>query len=48
VQHFADCIRNDTQPLSDGRDGLNVVRVLEAMERSLREGGRPVKTSELV
>ena len=46
-QHFVDCIRDDRQPRSDGRDALNVVRVLEAMERSLREGGRPVKTTEL-
>ena len=48
VQHFVDCIREGRQPRSDGRDGLNVVRVLEAMQLSLREGGRPVKTSELV
>ena len=34
-------------PRSDGRDALNVVKVLDAMEVSLREGGRPVKTSEL-
>jgi predicted dehydrogenase len=46
-QHFVDSIRHGTQPLSDGRDGLNVVRVLEAMQISLREGGRPVKTAEL-
>jgi predicted dehydrogenase len=44
-QHFVDCIREDRRPLSDGRDALNVVRVLEAMELSLRNGGRPVKTS---
>jgi len=47
AQHFVDAIRNDTQPLSDGRDALNVVRVLDAMERSLRNGGRPVKTADL-
>jgi len=47
AQHFVDSIRNDTQPLSDGRDALNVVRVLDAMERSLRGGGQPVKTSDL-
>jgi predicted dehydrogenase len=47
AQHFVDAIRNDTQPLSDGRDALNVVRVLDAMERSLRNGGQPVKTSDL-
>ena len=47
VEHFVDCIREGRQPLSDGRDGLNVVRVLEAMQRSLRDGGRPVKTADL-
>lgn len=48
AQHFIDCIVENRRPLSDGRDALNVVRVLEAMALSLREGGRPVKTSELV
>jgi predicted dehydrogenase len=47
VEHFAECVRTGARPLSDGRDGLNVVRVLEAMQVSLREGGRPVKTAEL-
>lgn len=45
-QHFVDALRHGTRPRSDGRDGLNVVRVLEAMERSLREGGRPVRLGE--
>ena len=47
TQHFVDCIVNDETPRSDGRDALNVVKVLDAMEISLREGGRPVKTAEL-
>lgn len=47
AQHFIDCIIENRPPLSDGRDALNVVRVLEAMERSLRQGGQPVKTSDL-
>jgi predicted dehydrogenase len=46
-RHFVECIREGRPPLSDGRDGLNVVRVLEAMDRSLRNGGRPVKTADL-
>jgi predicted dehydrogenase len=46
-QHFVDAIVNDSTPRSDGRDALNVVKVLDAMETSLREGGRPVKTAEL-
>ncbi len=47
VEHFVECARDNRAPLSDGRDGLNVVRVLEAMERSLRNGGRPVRTADL-
>lgn len=46
-QHFLECIAAGRQPISDGRDGLNVVRVLEAMERSLHEAGRPVRIDEL-
>ncbi len=29
LMHFLQCIRDDTTPLSDGQNGLNVVRVLE-------------------
>jgi len=47
VEHFVECVRGNRTPLSDGRDGLNVVRVLEAMERSLRDSGRPVRTADL-
>jgi predicted dehydrogenase len=47
VEHFVECVRDGCRPLSDGRDGLNVVRVLEAMERSLRNGGQPVRTADL-
>ena len=41
-QHFVDCIAEDNTPRSDGRDGLRVVRVLEAAQRSLTQGGAPV------
>jgi predicted dehydrogenase len=40
-QHFIDSIAKDTPIRSDGRDGLAVVRVLEAGQRSLQAGGRP-------
>ena len=33
--HFADCIESGETPLTSGRDGLAVVRVLEAIDRSL-------------
>lgn len=41
-QHFLDCIRNGQQPRSDGRDGLRVVKVLDAAQRSLKANGMPV------
>ncbi len=37
-QHFLDSITNQTQPCSDGYDGLKVVKILEAAERSMRNG----------
>jgi predicted dehydrogenase len=36
LSHFIECINQDTTPLSDGINGLQVVRILEAAERSLR------------
>jgi predicted dehydrogenase len=41
-QHFLDCIMKDERPLSDGYNGLQVVRVLEAAQKSLEQGGTPV------
>lgn len=37
--HFLACIRERRQPLTSGHQGLAVVRVLEAIERSLANGG---------
>jgi predicted dehydrogenase len=39
-QHFISCIRHGERPLSDGQSGLRVVRVLEALQRSLEESRR--------
>jgi len=41
-EHFVDCVRTGRRPRSDGPQGLAVVRVLEAGERSMRAGGAPV------
>ncbi len=38
-QHFIDCVDNGLQPDSGGRDGLAVVRILEAATKSLTDGG---------
>jgi predicted dehydrogenase len=40
--HFIDCIRERRKPISDGADGLRVIRVLEAAQRSMRSNGVPV------
>jgi predicted dehydrogenase len=45
VQHFLDSCRDGSVPRSDGRDGLRVVRVLEAVDESMAAGGAPVSTS---
>jgi len=40
--HFLDCVRERRQPDSNGNDGLAVVKVLEAAQMSLKDGGKPV------
>ncbi len=41
-EHFVDCIEHGTTPITGGAEGLEVVRVLEAVSRSMKERGRPV------
>ena len=41
-QHFLDCVRDRTRPLTDGESALRVLRVLDAAEQSLRAHGQPV------
>lgn len=41
-QHFLDCIETKTQPLTAGRAGLEMVRILEASSLSLKQNGGPV------
>ncbi len=40
--HFIECIKEHKKPLSDGQNGLDVVKILEAVSLSLKEG-RAVK-----
>ena len=44
--HFVDCIKERKAPRSDGAGGLAVVRVLEAVEKSLSAGGRRIELRE--
>lgn len=46
ARHFLNSIENDAIPRSDGQDGLRVLRVLTAAQRSLEEGGKPIELEE--
>ncbi|MDD4979704.1 MAG: Gfo/Idh/MocA family oxidoreductase [Candidatus Omnitrophica bacterium] len=39
-RHFIECIMQKKEPRSGARDGLNVVRVLKAIQDSLKNGGK--------
>ena len=41
-QHFLTCMEDGSQPLTDGASALRVLRVLEASQRSMAQGGAPV------
>jgi predicted dehydrogenase len=43
LAHFVECVREGGRPRSDGESGLRVVTVLEALQRSLEEGGAVVR-----
>jgi predicted dehydrogenase len=41
--HFLECIQTGREPDTSPRSGVEVVRVIQAAERSLRQGGAPQK-----
>jgi len=41
-QHFLDCIQHGKTPLTGGTEGLDVVRILEAANVSLKQNGAAV------
>ena len=46
--HFIDCILDDKPIRSDGPDGLRVVQILEAGQKSLKNNGTPVRLENLL
>lgn len=42
-QHFIECIQEGKPPLTDGRHGLEVVKVLAAAQRSINDNGAVVR-----
>jgi predicted dehydrogenase len=45
MAHFVHCVETGERPLTDATNGLEVVRVLEAADESLRAGSRPIEIS---
>ena len=42
VQHFIECVEKGIRPLTGGRQGLELVKILEAASASLEDHGAPV------
>ena len=45
-QHLLQCVRGEAKPETDGDSAVDVLRVIEAAERSLARGGRAVRLAE--
>ena len=43
TKHFADCLSNNKTPTTDGKAGLEVVKILVASKASLLGNGAPVE-----
>jgi UDP-2-acetamido-3-amino-2,3-dideoxy-glucuronate N-acetyltransferase len=43
LAHFLECVRTRKRPRTDGDNGLRVLRVLDACQRSVESNGQPVK-----
>lgn len=46
-QHFLDCVESRTPPVSDGVEGLQVLRVLDACQRALSNGPVVLEPSDV-
>jgi predicted dehydrogenase len=42
ARHFAACINGEERPVTGGKAGLEIVRILEAADESMRKKGAPV------
>ncbi|HEY3044211.1 MAG TPA: Gfo/Idh/MocA family oxidoreductase [Vicinamibacterales bacterium] len=46
-RHFLECVASRTPPVSDGAEGLRVLRVLDACQRALQNGGVSLEGAEV-
>lgn len=43
-QHFLECVRDHSNPRTDGENGLRVLKILHAAGQSIRDHGRPISS----
>jgi len=43
AQYFVECVEKNQEPFNDGQAGLQVVRLLEAADESLKQGGKRIE-----
>jgi UDP-2-acetamido-3-amino-2,3-dideoxy-glucuronate N-acetyltransferase len=43
LAHFVDCVKTRKTPRTDGVNGVRVLKVLDACQRSIESGGQPVR-----
>ena len=46
LNHFIDSITNDEEPISGGRNGLHVVKILEGAQKSLKNNYMPINLGD--
>ena len=46
ILHFVDCIKANKRPITDGQNGLDIVRILEAATQSMNEQGKLVQLKQ--
>ena len=46
AEHFVDCLRHGTKPISSGLTGLRVVEILEAASQSIAARGSPIRLDD--
>jgi UDP-2-acetamido-3-amino-2,3-dideoxy-glucuronate N-acetyltransferase len=46
--HFIECIQTEKKPLSDGKNGLEIIKILECAQESMKNNGKEVLINNLL
>lgn len=47
ASHFINCIRDRKQPIADGHDGLKIVRIIQAAQKSAQRDGERIRITDI-